>query len=210
MIRVRMTYTKNGWLKYTSNLDVQKLWERAIRRAGLPLAYSQGFHPQPRMNLAAPLPLGFTSSAELIDVWFNEEVPLEQIKDSINPLLPEGMKITLISHIELSEDSLQSQVSAGEYTVELRIELDADEINAKVNEIQHSETLMRKRRGKDYDLRPLIEELTITDPAHLHVRLTMLPGATGRPEELLDAMGIDPNDARIERTALILTPNSRQ
>ncbi len=68
MIKIRITYTKMGWLKYTSNLDVQKLWERAIRRARLPLAYSQGYHPKPKMNLAAPLPLGFTSSAELIDI----------------------------------------------------------------------------------------------------------------------------------------------
>ena len=93
MIRVRIKYAKTGWLKYTSNLDVQKIWERALRRARLPLAYSQGFNPQPRLNLAAPLPLGFTGSGELIDIWFTEELVLASMEEKISGKLPAEMSI---------------------------------------------------------------------------------------------------------------------
>ena len=68
MLRVRITYTKSGGLRYTGNLDMHKIWERTMRRARLPLAYSQGFHPQPRINQASPLPLGMVSQVEMVDV----------------------------------------------------------------------------------------------------------------------------------------------
>ncbi len=123
MIKIRITYTKMGWLKYTSNLDVQKLWERAIRRARLPLAYSQGYHPKPKMNLAAPLPLGFTSSAELIDIWFTEEITADEIKERLTGMFPAGIEIQKVEQVELSGASLQSIVAAGDYTIELRIDL---------------------------------------------------------------------------------------
>ena len=58
-MRVRLTFTKQGALRYTGHLDLHKILERSIRRAKLPLAYSQGYHPQPKINLAAALPLGF-------------------------------------------------------------------------------------------------------------------------------------------------------
>lgn len=204
MIKVRITYTKMGWLKYTSNLDVQKLWERAIRRARLPLAYSQGYHPKPRMNLAAPLPLGFSSSAELIDIWFTEEITTTEIQERLIGMFPSGIEIQKVEQIELSGASLQSLVAAGEYSIELRIDLPAEEFKNKVADVLKSESLIRTRRNKEYDLRPLIQDLRIVDSNHLTARLTMLPKATGRPEEVLQAMQIDPNDARIERTALIL------
>jgi radical SAM-linked protein len=204
MIKVRITYTKMGWLKYTSNLDVQKLWERAIRRAHLPLAYSQGYHPKPRMNLAAPLPLGFSSSAELIDIWFTEEIQASEIQERLNGMFPSGIEIQKVKQIELSGASLQSLVAAGEYIIELRINLPAKDLEDKVAAILQSETIIRTRRNKEYDLRPLIQDLHIIDSHRLATRLTMLPKATGRPEEVLQAMQIDPNDARIERTALIL------
>lgn len=205
MIKIRITYTKMGWLKYTSNLDVQKLWERAIRRARLPLAYSQGYHPKPRMNLAAPLPLGFSSSAELIDIWFTEEISTAEIQERLTGKFPSGIEIQQVKQIELSGASLQSLVAGGEYIIELRIDLPIEELKSKVAGVLQSETIIRTRRNKEYDLRPLIQDLHIVDNSHLAARLTMLPKATGRPEEVLQAMQIDPNDARIERTALILT-----
>ena len=65
VMRIRITFVKQGALRYTGHLDLHKLWERAARRAELPLAYSQGFHPQPKMNMAAALPLGFSSRCEV-------------------------------------------------------------------------------------------------------------------------------------------------
>lgn len=204
MIRVRIAYAKLGWLKYTSNLDVQKIWERALRRARLPLAYSQGFNPQPRMNLAAPLPLGFTGSGELIDIWFTDDLPLSEIEQRLGGMLPSDLKIQSIAQVELSESSLQAQVSAAEYRIRLTPELPSTELATRVQALLAADSVPRVRRGKEYDLRPLIQELHLLEDGQLFARLTMLPKATGRPEEVLEAMQLNPNEAHIERTLLIL------
>ena len=72
-MRIRIVYSKADSLKYTGNLDLQKIWERLLRRANLPLAYSQGFHPQPRINQGCPLPLGFIGENEMVDIWLDFE-----------------------------------------------------------------------------------------------------------------------------------------
>lgn len=205
MIRVRVKYAKTGWLKYTSNLDVQKIWERALRRARLPLAYSQGFNPQPRINLAAPLPLGFIASGELIDIWFTEELDLQTTCVSLSSNLPPDLTIQEMFEVDLSEASLQSRVSAAAYRMHILDEISAEDLTGRMANILDSTSLPRTRRGKTYDLRPLIEELQLSADQVLSTRLTMLPNATGRPEELLLAMQLDPNNARIERTQLILS-----
>ena len=75
-MRLRITFHKTAAMRYTGHLDLHKTWERTIRRARLPLAYSQGYHPQPRLNVASALPLGFTSECELLDLWLADEVPI--------------------------------------------------------------------------------------------------------------------------------------
>jgi radical SAM-linked protein len=74
MQRVRITFTKEGATRYISHLDLARAVERALNRAGLPVAYSQGFNRRPRLSLAAALPLGYTSEAEMADVWLTETV----------------------------------------------------------------------------------------------------------------------------------------
>ena len=81
--RVRICFAKTDAMRFIGNLDLFKAWERACRRAGLPLAYSQGYNPQPKLNLASALPLGFTSQAELIDIWLEQPLPLEAIESGL-------------------------------------------------------------------------------------------------------------------------------
>jgi hypothetical protein len=72
--RLRITFAKQGALRYIGHLDLHKMWESATRRAGVALAYSQGFHPQPKIQLASALPLGFSSRCEVADMWVDDEV----------------------------------------------------------------------------------------------------------------------------------------
>ena len=81
--RIRVAYTKGSSLRFTGHLDMQRLWERLLRRSRLPVRYSQGFHPRARLNLASALPLGFISEAELLDFWMNEPLPLEEVQQRI-------------------------------------------------------------------------------------------------------------------------------
>lgn len=200
-MRVRVTFSKQGALRYIGHLDLHKIWERSIRRAKLPLAYSQGYHPQPKINLAAALPLGFSSRAEVMDMWLNEEV--EDVVLTLQEHVPPGLTITGASQVEEREPSLQSQVIGAEYQVEITEAGSASKLNEKIASVLESESIPRVRRKKEYDLRPLIEELTLADEAHIFMRLTAREGATGRPEEVLDVMDIPLEDTRIERTKLL-------
>ena len=72
-MRLRIIFSKSGPLRYTGHLDLQTTWERTIRRAGLPLAYTHGFHPGPRIQIASALPLGFIGQAEIVDIWIQDK-----------------------------------------------------------------------------------------------------------------------------------------
>ncbi len=206
-MRARIIFSKQGALRYTGHLDLHRLWERAMRRADLPLSYSQGFHPQPKISLAAALPLGFSSLGEVLDVRFNEEIPTEEIAARLKDSLPKDIQIAKVESVDEREPALQTQVLSATYDVHLTEPVDGSDLTRKVKELMTSESLPRERRGKFYDLRPLIEVLSVDTEANGKVWLRMIlsarDGATGRPEEVLNALGIEPEYTRVERTRLI-------
>jgi len=211
-MRIRITFVKQGALRYTGHLDLHKLWERALRRAELPLAYSQGFHPQPKMNMAAALPLGFSSRCEVMDMKLEQDIPLENLPTRLNSTLPSGLQVIDVQQVDDRAPALQTQVLAAEYEVTLTASVDGSELKRKIDSVIESNSIPRERRGKTYDLRPLIEQLSLTSTAgpqggpqevRIFMRLAAREGATGRPEEVLDMLGIAFEGTRIERTRLI-------
>ena len=216
-MRIRITFAKQGALRYTGNLDLHKIWERTARRANLALAYSQGFHPQPKMQLAAALPLGFSSRCELVDMRIDGPVDLSTLPERLQGAVPPGLKILNVEEIDEASPPLQTQVIAAEYEVTLFDEVNQIALTQSLAAVLAAESLPRERRGKPYDLKPLIEELrripapsfSETQPenagmqAGLFMRLTAVPSATGRPEEVLDALGIEYEGTRVERTGFI-------
>jgi radical SAM-linked protein len=203
-MRIRITFAKQGALRYTGHLDLHKLWERAARRAELPLAYSQGFHPQPKINIAAALPLGFSSSCEIMDMKLEREIVLEGLKEKLQQTLPGGIQVLNIEETDERAPALQTQMVATEYEVTLMESVDGSELKRRVDSIMESESIIRERRGKTYDLRPLILCLECDEASQsIHMMLTAREGATGRPEEVLDVLGIASEETRIERSRLI-------
>jgi radical SAM-linked protein len=206
-MRIRITFAKQGALRYTGHLDLHKLWERTARRAELPLAYSQGFHPQPKMNIAAALPLGFSSRCEVMDLRLQKDIPLDGLCEKLQNTLPSGIRVLNVQQVDDGEPALQTQVASAEYEVTLKEPVDRSELEQRLESVIKAESLPRERRGKSYDLRPLIEELSlIPNPSPLpliFMRLKAQEGATGRPEEVLDALNIPFEETRIERTKLL-------
>lgn len=199
-------------MRFTGHLDLRKTWERTFRRAGLPLAYSQGYTAHPQLNMASPLPLGFTSSAELGDFWLSQALPPEDIQAALKESVPPGLEVHQVEEIEeIHGDKLPVLIQASEYTVDL---LDAPEnLAARVTELINREEVPRTRRGKEYDLRKLIHSLVVdqqagTGQSQLRMVLATLPGATGRPDEVIDQLDIPRKNARITRTKIFLSENS--
>ena len=91
--RYRLRFAKTIDLRFTGHLDLHRALERTLRRASLPLAYTQGFNPRPRLNLASALPLGFASECELADFWFEEELSADQILADLQLASPPGLQI---------------------------------------------------------------------------------------------------------------------
>ena len=210
-MRVRITFSKQGALRYTGHLDLHRLWERAMRRAELPLSYSQGFHPQPKISLASALPLGFSSRCEVLDVRFNEDLGLEDNKTRMQATLPKDIHITQVEAIDERAPALQTQTLSATYEIHLTEPASAPELTEKTRALMTAETLPRERRGKQYDLRPLIEMIQVASMPDgkilLRMTLAAREGATGRPEEVLSALGIEAETTRIERTRLIFQGN---
>ena len=211
-MRARITFSKSGSLRYIGHLDLLTIWERASRRAGLPLAYTQGFHPQPKINLASALPLGFSSRCEVVDIHLNEDVDIANLLAHLQAATPSGISILNVESVDESRPALQTQVIAAEYEVTLTESVDPSKLMRRIEELLANTSLPRQRRGKAYDLRPLIEELSLTPTplpmgegqgVRVYMRLSAREGATGRPDEVMDALGFAIEDTRIERTRLL-------
>ncbi len=207
MERVRIHYAKTEPLRYTGNLDVHKAWERTLRRSHLPMAYSQGFHPQPRLIQACPLPLGIISLAEVIDVWLDEDIPLDIVEPALSAAVPPGIELIRLSLANLQDPALPTQVIASEYQAILLETILPIELDLRIKELLGTSQIPRFRHGKNYDLRPLIEELHQTPEIDGHsgifMRLSAMQAASGRPEEVLSALNLDAMAARIQRISLI-------
>jgi radical SAM-linked protein len=206
--RIRVQYAKGESLRFIGHLDLQRLWERTLRRSALPLRYTQGYHPRARLNLASALPLGFTSDEELLDFWMDFPCPIEQIKSSLKAAVPPGLSIQSIQIVDLGEDALQVQMKASAYEVTFYDRQDPARLRLKVDQLLSEEKIQHTRRKKTYDLRPLIINLEVNTNASgepiLMMRLLAEPGATGRPDDLLDQLGYPNTDYLARRTRLIL------
>lgn len=212
-MRIRINFAKTEAMRYTSHLDLHRAWERTLRRAGLPLAYTQGFSPHPRINLASALPLGFTSQQEIVDIWLNGELPVEAIEANLEQTVPPGIQLFSIIRVQENAPTLQLELIAAEYIITYFEPV--PELDARIAELLALDSLPRQRRGKPYDLRPLIFDLQTLPPDEtgnqcLFVRLSACAGATGRPEEVADALGASTNTYRVHRIGLVfLNPESQ-
>ncbi len=212
--RLRITFGKDGPLKYTSHLDLMRGWERALRRAEMPVAYSGGYNPRPKLQLAAALPLGHSGKAEWLDVWLEQMMPLEPFARALRPVLPLGLTIGQVRLVPLDEPALQTQVTSATYRVAVDWDEPAEQTKKRVETLLRADGLEHERRGRRYDLRPLIEALRVEEQTTrdlvLWMRLAARAGATGRPEAVLDVLGMGDAHARYCRLRLIHTPQTAQ
>jgi radical SAM-linked protein len=210
--RLRIGFAKGEPLKYISHLDLARTWERAFRRAGLPVAYSQGFNPRPRFQIAAALPVGITGGAELLDVWLSEPVAPEEAFALLRPALPSGLAVSTVEEVELRAPSLQAQMRAADYRAVIHSPEPVESLRGRVQALLDAPTLPRQRHHKGkwqtYDLRPLVQSVTVA-AGHageqvMEMRLQASPQGAGRPDEVLDVLGLSLVPHSVERTTLWL------
>ncbi len=150
----------------------------------------------------------------MVDLWLkddegadpgvrpDDDTQVVPYREMLQSAAPPGLTIVSVEEVEEGSPALQTQAVAAEYDVTLLVADSRSEIEAQAAKALGAESLPRERRGKPYDLRPLILSLECRDLS-LRMTLSAREGATGRPEEVLAVMGIPPENARIERTRLI-------
>jgi radical SAM-linked protein len=213
MQRLRLKFSRGEELKFLSHLDLMRLWERVFRRAGIPLAYSEGFTPHPHISLAVPLLVGVTSEAELMDVTLSRWLSPQSFKAQVEKQLPLGIKLLEVQPVGQNMPSLQAQVKFVEYRVEVESEKRGKEIEADVESLMSKRELPwhheRDTGARYYDLRALVDEIRLVDCRDavciLTMRLRCDERGAGRPEQVVKALGFSKRPKSIHRTNMILS-----
>jgi radical SAM-linked protein len=210
--RLRITFGQAGALRYVGHLDMVRTWERGLRRAGVPLAYSGGFHPGPRFYFASGLPLGATGRAEIVDVLLTAAMAPEAFLAAVGPHLPPDMSLIHAEEAPLKTPALQGLLQASVWQVDVQSDEPADALAGRIDALLAADavTASKRRKGRhvEYDLRPLVLAISYQgQPEPGWHRLSMIlrsePSATGRADAVLAALGLGDAVARIERMQLV-------
>ena len=210
MNRLRIRFKRGEEIKYISHLDIIRLWHRIFRRAGIALAYSEGFNPHPRLALASPLALGVTSEAELMDIYLEHPMSAQSFTIATATCLPPGLEIIQVAAVSPLLPSMQSQLRHAEYSVRVKLPAGFD-LRAAVKAMLQKTSLpwqhQRDTGVKSYDLRPLITELRLAEEsdneAVLEMKLRCDSTGSGRPEQVAKALGLE-SPLAVHRTRLFL------
>lgn len=210
--RLRITFGKNGPLKYTSNLDVAKIWERVLRRADLPLLYTRGFNTRPRIQLAMPLPLGISSECEILDIALREQIRFAEaaLTAQLLDVAPQGLTIQSIVEVDPRASTLHSLVDSAEYRIRFLDEIDADQLSQRINGILAKESIIverfRKRKRSVMDVRPLILALYLDENDDLIAHLSVGDRGNMRPDHLIELLQLADRHHAIHRYKLHMLP----
>jgi radical SAM family uncharacterized protein/radical SAM-linked protein len=207
--KIRIRLSKEGEARFISHRELNHALTRALRRAKLPVAYSHGFTPHPKISFSQPTAVGIESRAEFVDIELHTTIDPQELMKQLNETLPEGLR-TLESHeIPMKTPYLASQIVQSVYRVSVPRMLagDREECQVKIQKLMDShEIWFNRKRGADREqekinIRPLVEEIRIVDEAPtpgpskggedmviLEMNLKDSNTGKGRPDEVLQVM----------------------
>lgn len=190
--KVRIRFRKEGVLRFLGHQDLMRCWDRLLRRAGLPLRHSEGFHPKPWISSPLALPLGLVGLDEILEFELTRPMTAEEIRQSIEAELVGGLSITSLS---LHAPNEPTRVVCVEYRCDLPSAVCAETVQSRIESLRDSATALVERRHPDrptrrIDLRPWILDADL-DGRQLRFRVAVSPAGTARIEELLRLVGLE-------------------
>jgi radical SAM family uncharacterized protein/radical SAM-linked protein len=207
-MRVRIKFTKEREMKYISHLDLIRLLQRAIRRADIPIAMTQGFSPHPKLSLSQPLSVGISSQAEYADLSLYRHIKLDKLISLLNQTLPEGIKVLEAIFIPTKPKSLTALINCLLYKIEIKDE----DISSRINEFLNKESVCIFRvvngRKREINIRKFIDRI-ILNKRELLVYFKVDNGKTIKIQEFLNAISLnDENIVNIIRLGQFYKDNS--
>lgn len=216
---IRVKYKKENEMIFISHLDLQRLLQRAFRRAKINLSYSEGFNPHPKMSYGNALALGVESQGEYVDIEIEDDIEVKEFLERINEQLPEGIKFTKGKEIDPKTPSLSSVIVYGEYifNIDLETPLSKEFVKSRVlNFIKSKQIIVTKKNKKgknvEVDIRPLIKnfDLVSLDDKRITFVSTIATGSKANLNinilipQILDMLNldIDPREVGVLRRDL--------
>ncbi len=204
---IRIRFSKNGKVRFVSHRDVARLFERALRKLRLPVAYSEGFSPRPKLSFGLALSVAHESDAEYLDVELNELPSLEGLPQALTAALPDGIDVVGVAALDQGTASLQKAITSCTWRIEVT-GAPVAEVTAAVAETLAAPELPleRVRKGKTAvtDVRPAILDLVVEGPTSNGVQLVAqlaTESVSLRPAELVAVLGIEGlEEGRVRRT----------
>ncbi len=208
--RLRLTFARGDEAKELSHLEVMRALERAMREAGLPLAYSEGRRPTAQISIGAPLPVGVTSACELADVFLSEPVSPAGLVAALQATLAPGLETLSAWEVGLAGPALQARVRWAEYEVDVPCGgRSAEDVRRSIGGLLAARSLpwehQRETKTSRYDLRPLVLGLDLEAEGEgihrLLMRLRVGQERSGRADQVVAALGLEP-PLRVHRRRL--------
>ncbi|MDR2773003.1 MAG: TIGR03936 family radical SAM-associated protein, partial [Elusimicrobiota bacterium] len=202
--KVRLRFSKKGTGKFISHMEQVDVFRRAIRRSGIPATWSGSNYRQLKASYSPPLPLGYESVSEYIDLNMTKKMPLLEIKEAVEKNLPQQFKLLDVKHAPLSFPSLVSLANLAEYTVE-----GSGATQDDIDRLWGCDTIMVKKiklnKTLDFDAKPFIKEIKIEN-AQLKLLIYLNQAKTVKPDLILKALLPNKNPAAflIERSGLFI------
>ncbi|HEX4866547.1 MAG TPA: TIGR03936 family radical SAM-associated protein [Acidimicrobiales bacterium] len=205
-MKVRLRYDKRGKIRFLSHRDLARVWERALRRAAVRVAYSEGFSPRPRLSFGLALSTGYESLGEYVDIDLHPEAGVEptELPALVTPSLPVGMTAQVAVPLDAGTESLQAAVTSSTWEIEV-VGPDRAGLQAAVTRALEATalaiTVERKGSPVEVDARPAILALALSDgeAPTLTAELATQPRSL-RPAELLRALDPAWREGRVLRT----------
>jgi radical SAM-linked protein len=211
MFDYRIRFAKRNNLKYLSHLDLMKTFERGMRRAQLPLAFSDGFHPHPKISFGPALAVGISSSDEYLDIELLAEINNEQLLKSVNRVLPGDLSILAVKRIEGRVKPLNAIINRASYLISVQVNPDRKtELARQLNGFLAASELPTIRVNRDgqkiVNIRPWLHNLTVEEKSGDAIQI-FLAGEIGsggnlRPEDILNNLKLPIKVVEIVRTGL--------
>ena len=212
--RLWFRISRTGSARFLSHLETMSTWLRALRRTEAPLAYSNGFHPHPKVAFSAAMPVGQESVGEYMDISLTHQVDARLLAAKLKATLPEGLDVLGVAEVALNAPSLMSQNHGGVYRVQLPA-ADAEGLADRVALLADAEEIVIDRKGKSrkkvkgrhvrrnriirqIDIRPMIRSIAVdTERGTVDMTLVTIDDKPGKPNEILPMLSQQPELARV-------------
>lgn len=192
-MKVRIKFSKQGVMKFIGHLDIMRYFQKAIRRAKIPIVFTEGFSPHMIMSFASPLGVGLTSSGEYMDIEVSTEIPSEEAVRRLNAVMVEGIQVLSYRRIEDGKaGKAMSLVAAADYTLgfrsghepaqEWKNRIDAFMAQSSINILKKT-----KKSEKEVDIKPMIYEMRMADNDRVFMQLAAGSAANLKPELVMEA-----------------------